>query len=96
MSRFTHYGTPEKDGRIDLLAGDVINCHGCGVQLFRDYAFISDGIDPDVRSEPESMWSQIALGRSSLDDSAEPVDAGALLCESCVIEGVPARAKEAR
>ena len=96
MRQFTHYGIPEDDGQVDLLAGDVINCPGCGMQLFRDHAFISDGIAPDVLDEPDSMWGQIALGRRALDDSAERVDADAVLCESCTIERQPARAMEAR
>ena len=82
--RFTHYDL--FDGEVDLLVGDVTGCPDCHVLLFRDHAFISDGIDPDVLTESTTPWGHIAMGREQLPDDSEPVDPGAQYCESCTIE----------
>ena len=46
LQRFTHHGVPDRKGHVDLLAGDVTICLGCGLPLFRDHAFLDDGEDP--------------------------------------------------
>ena len=83
--RFTHYVYDPSCG-VHVLAGDLVQCRGCEVFLYRDYAYVDDPQDETVRGEPTSEWGQIALGRVRIPKGADPAKPGQTLCEGCLIE----------
>ena len=79
--RFTYYQN-DRDGMVNLLAGDTPQCIRCGSLIFRDWAFLEDQ-ETETRDEPTSASGQIACGREELASSALAADPGDRVCEYC-------------
>jgi hypothetical protein len=78
--RFTHFVVVEEGA--DLLAGDVIACHGCPRMIFRDHLFISD-CERETAEEVPTVEAQLARGRIQLPENALRMDEGDVYCEYC-------------
>ena len=85
MASYTHYAMFPGTDRVDLVAGDVSGCLGCGVYIFSRWRYPHRENDPYAIDEPDLVWWHIAQGRIELPEGAEPVDEGTRLCESCGI-----------